>query len=197
MGVFAFFIAIGAFASDLWEEEKFGLGGFCYSKWGDRHGGSLLFGGEYVPQTLKYGIGFRLGMSAYVGGQKSLDKGNEVTFPLGLYLPVHITEALAVYAGGGLDAHAYVTTREDEGVQGGYNGYGVTENLFGGVRYNFAISGGQSVFVFGEFCQDFGEIPVKHEETVVRNRDKSVYKDEHKVDMSGSRFLVGIGFLCW
>lgn len=198
IGVFAFLTSLGAFASDLWEAEKFQTADLFYSKWGERHGGGFLLGGEYVPQTLKYGIGFRLGLGAYFADQKALDRGGELTFPLGLYLPVHITESLAVYAGGGLDLHAaYITTREDEGLQGDYKGYGVTENLFAGVRYNFSISGDSSVFVFAEYCQDFGEIPVKHEKTVITNRDKKVYKDKHDVDMSGSRFLVGIGFLGW
>ena len=194
MGVFAIFSAIGAFASSPGEEEQFGLGGISYSKWGERQGGSVLCGCEYVPQRLQYGIGFRMGLSAYFADQKALDRGVDLVFPLDLYLPVHISKSLAVYAGGGVDMHVYGSNK-DESPGSGYDGYGVTENLFAGVRCNFAISDEQSVFVFAEYCQDFGDISVKHEETVVRNDHKSVYKDKAKVDMSGSRFLVGIGFL--
>ena len=191
MGAIAFFAAFGAAASDqgsLWDAEQFGMSSGFYSKWGERHEGSILFGYEYVPKMLKYGIGLRAGMGAYFADQKALDRGCGFTVPLGLYLPVHIMESLAVYAGGGLDVHGVYGSNKDEDSIGKYYGSGVTENLFAGVRYNFAISSEQSVFVFGEFCQDFGEISVKQ---------NTGSRDSAKVDMSGSRFLVGLGILFW
>lgn len=191
MGAIAFFFALGAAASGqnrLWEAEKFGMVSGFYSKWGERHEGAFLFGYEYVPQELKYGIGFRVGIGDYFADQKTLDKGCGLTVPLSLYLPVHIMESLAVYAGGGIDVHCIYGSDKDEDSVGKYYGSGVTENLFAGVRYHFSTSGGGAVFVFGEFCQDFGEISVK------QNTGR---RDSGKVDMSGSRFLAGIGILFW
>lgn len=198
--------AVPVFADDLpelteeewWQKEGFGFAEGYYTQFKIKdlgkpmQGAGFALGGEYVSEDAHFGIGgtvsFSWVMQDYTGY-----KADDFLLGVDLHVPFRISNTLTVYAGGGGTMHGFgLDFDDDAGVFGGdeweNDGAALTADAFFGFRWRFF----EHAYLFGEYRREFGKIDV-----VCTNyewsRDFSHPKDEY--DMSGNRFLAGMGLL--
>ena len=206
LAVLAVLAAAPGFADDIpeltedewWKKEGFGFVQGYYTQYKIKdlgkpmQGGGFAIGGEYVNEDAHLGIGgalsFSWTMQDYTGY-----KANEFLFGFDLHVPLRVSNSLTVYVGGGGTMHGFDLDFDDEwGVFGGdkwhNDGASVTGDAFVGFRWRYL----EHAYVFGEYRREFGKIDMVCE-NYEWTRDFSHPKDEY--DMSGNRFLAGIGIL--
>lgn len=170
-------------AGEWWQKEWFGVAEGYYTQLLEFKGAGFAFGADYVNNAVHFGLGFRGRFATYFEHDYGPCKGEDSTMGLDVFVPVRITDAVTVYAGGGFDYHDLRFNYDGGGVVRTGDGDQTTECAFAGLRWRY-----QNMFVFGEYRRSLGEVKV-HYDTTQATREYLTY------DMEDDTFRVGAGFM--
>lgn len=191
------------------QREFFGQAGVFYaSPSANLSGGGISPGLEYINEKTHWGVGARILVGFQFGDEElehlapmlaqesatpqSQCDIHDVACGLDLYVPARLFDWLTVYGGGGVAFHA-MTIEFDYDLPTSWGWIGrkyegesdfpdcITGSFFAGGRLHVA----EHFFLFGEYRRVAGDVKIEF--------DEESAGDGFTYDMSGNRFLVGVG----